>query len=107
MHFIPLSFLFFFWRGGGGGGVGSGLVVNTSDSGDALLINTSVSRSRGQGFKPHLGRRVVSFVYTICQNHLSENLSSCNEKRDNKQCLLDTPRRVTVNNKRLFSLIKM
>ena len=26
-----------------------------------------------------------------------------NEKRDNKQCLLDTPRRVTVNNKRLIS----
>ena len=26
-----------------------------------------------------------------------------NEKRGNKQCLLDTPRRVTVNNKRLIS----
>ena len=26
-----------------------------------------------------------------------------NEKRDNKQCLLDTPRRVTVTNKRLKS----
>ena len=26
-----------------------------------------------------------------------------NEKRDNKQCLLDTPRRVTFNNKRLKS----
>ena len=26
-----------------------------------------------------------------------------NEKRDNKQCLFDTPRRVTVNNKRLIS----
>ena len=25
-----------------------------------------------------------------------------NEKRDNKQCLLDTPRMVTVNNKRLI-----
>ena len=29
--------------------------------------------------------------------------SICNEKRDNKQCLLDTPRRVTFNNKRLIS----
>ena len=29
-----------------------------------------------------------------------------NEKRDNKQCLLDTPRRVTVNNKRLLSKCK-
>ena len=29
----------------------------------------------------------------------------CNEKRDNKQCLLDTPRRVTVNNKK--TLINM
>ena len=29
-----------------------------------------------------------------------------NEKRDNKQCLLDTPRRVTVNNKRLISKFK-
>ena len=29
-----------------------------------------------------------------------------NEKRDNKQCLLDTPRRVTVNNKRLISKCK-
>ena len=26
-----------------------------------------------------------------------------NEKRDNKQCLLDNPRSVTVNNKRLIS----
>ena len=26
-----------------------------------------------------------------------------NEKRDKKQCLLDTPRRVTVNNKRFVS----
>ena len=26
-----------------------------------------------------------------------------NEKRGNKQCLLDTPRRVIVNNKRLIS----
>ena len=26
-----------------------------------------------------------------------------NEKRDNKQCLLDTPCRITVNNKRLIS----
>ena len=26
-----------------------------------------------------------------------------NEKRDNKKCLLDTPRRVTVTNKRLIS----
>ena len=34
-------------------------------------------------------------------------LGSCkNEKRDNKQCLLDTPRRVTVNNKRLISKCK-
>ena len=30
--------------------------------------------------------------------------SSQNEKRGNKQCLLDTPRRVTVNNKRLISI---
>ena len=29
-----------------------------------------------------------------------------NEKRDNKQCLFDTPRRVTVNNKRLLSKCK-
>ena len=29
-----------------------------------------------------------------------------NEKRGNKQCLLDTPRRVTVNNKRLISKCK-
>ena len=29
-----------------------------------------------------------------------------NEKKDNKQCLLDTPRRVTVNNKRLLSKCK-
>ena len=29
-----------------------------------------------------------------------------NEKRDNKQCLFDTPRRVTVNNKRLLSNVK-
>ena len=29
-----------------------------------------------------------------------------NEKRDNKQCLLDTPHRVTVNNKRLVSKCK-
>ena len=29
-----------------------------------------------------------------------------NEKRDNKQCLLDTPHRVTVNNKRLISKCK-
>ena len=31
---------------------------------------------------------------------------SDNEKRDNKQCLFDTPRRVTVNNKRLVSKCK-
>ena len=31
-----------------------------------------------------------------------ENLIK-NEKRGNKQCLLDTPRRVTVNDKRLIS----
>ena len=29
-----------------------------------------------------------------------------NEERDNKQCLLDTPRRVTVNNKRFISNVK-
>ena len=29
--------------------------------------------------------------------------NNSNEKRGNKQCLLDTPRRVTVNNKRLIS----
>ena len=29
-------------------------------------------------------------------------LRTQNEKRDNKQCLLDTPRRVIVNNKRLI-----
>ena len=34
------------------------------------------------------------------------HVDSFNEKRDNKQCLLDTPRRVTVNNKRLISKCK-
>ena len=29
-----------------------------------------------------------------------------NEKRDNKQCLLDTPRKVKVDNKRLISKCK-
>ena len=32
--------------------------------------------------------------------------SQLNEKRGNKQCLLDTPHRVTVNNKRLISKCK-
>ena len=35
-----------------------------------------------------------------------ENVCEENEKRDNKQCLLDTPRKVTVNNKRLISKCK-
>ena len=33
-------------------------------------------------------------------------IGTMNEKRDNKHCLLDTPRRVTVNNKRLISKCK-
>ena len=36
----------------------------------------------------------------------SDIISRNNEKRGNKQCLLDTPRRVTVNNKRLISKCK-
>ena len=35
--------------------------------------------------------------------HLDKRVSDINEKRDNKQCLLDTPRRVRVTNKRLIS----
>ena len=49
---VPISsqhFLFTSQFGGGGGG----LVVKTSDSG-----------SRGQGFEPHSGRRVVSLSKT-------------------------------------------
>ena len=44
----------------------------------------------------------------IIYSSLSSNLSPPvrNEKRDNRQCLLDTPRRVTVNNKRLVSKCK-
>ena len=38
--------------------------------------------------------------------NLSKIVFSSNEKRGNKQCLLDTPRRVTVNNKRLISKCK-
>ena len=44
---------------------------------------------------------IVVLVY--CKN---EKDPIKNEKRDNKQCLLDTPRRVTVNNKRLLSKCK-
>ena len=38
-------------------------------------------------------------ILTLCHVTLTET----NEKRDNKQCLLDTPRRVTVTNNRLIS----
>ena len=47
-----IHYVFPAWGGGGGGG-GVGLVVNTSDSG-----------SRGRGFEPHSGCRVVSLSKT-------------------------------------------
>ena len=37
------------------------------------------------------------------QNELQDIQNKMQMKKDNKQCLLDTPRRVTVNNKRLIS----
>ena len=54
----------------------------------------------------------MCFVVAICDLvhdvetifHLSYALTAFGKKRGNKQCLLDTPRRVTVNNKRLISI---
>ena len=50
----------------------------------------------------------LPLVFNFCQKLLKFGtvFKWENEKRDNKQCLLDTPSRVTVNNKRLISKCK-
>ena len=51
-------------------------------------------------------RFAASHLGLFCLPMSHKKDARLNEKRDNKQCLLDTPRRVTVNNKRFISNVK-
>ena len=52
------------------------------------------------------GNIIKLVLYYKCHSNSITHATITNEKRGNKQCLLDTPppRRVTVNNKRLISI---
>ena len=61
--------------------------------------NPSASARGPTTVKVHLSEFLSNMVYLLLSVVYKINR---NEKRVNKQCLLDTPRRVTVNNKRLI-----
>ena len=80
--------------------------ANSWNSSESLRLSFSISDYSSQYFNiKNVDTNIENLQLNVRNNEVLLH-SSFNEKRGNKQCLLDTPRRVTVNNKRLISKCK-